>query len=102
MFSNIFYIVKFAGRLANVSTHIPYLRDLGVNYVHIMPGLKPCNEASDGGHASQNYRKINPAHGTMVDFQSNPVTGDRGIDGSFATLPDRKRQCKASTRRPSI
>ncbi|WP_415401850.1 amylosucrase [Tateyamaria sp. SN3-11] len=70
MVGYIFYIDKFAGRLNNVPTHIPYLQSLGVTYVHMMPCLKPREGANDGGYAVQDYREINPALGTMAEFQN--------------------------------
>ena len=73
MVGYIFYIDKFAGRLANVPSHIPYLQDLGVTYVHMMPCLKPRDGANDGGYAVQNYREINPALGTMAEFQQTTL-----------------------------
>lgn len=73
MVGYIFYIDKFAGRLANVPAHIPYLQDLGVTYVHMMPCLKPRDGANDGGYAVQDYRQINPALGTMAEFQNTAL-----------------------------
>jgi amylosucrase len=69
MVAYVFYIDKFAGRLANLPAHIPYLQDLGVRYAHMMPCLKPRPGASDGGYAVMDYREINPDLGTMADFQ---------------------------------
>lgn len=65
----VFYIDRFAGRLADLPAHIDYLRDLGVTYVHLMPCLKPRPGPSDGGYAVMDYRAINPALGTMEDFE---------------------------------
>ncbi|MFL4470177.1 alpha-amylase family glycosyl hydrolase [Tateyamaria armeniaca] len=73
MVGYIFYIDKFAGRLANVPAHIPYLQSLGVTYVHMMPCLKPREGANDGGYAVQDYREINPTLGTMADFQQTTM-----------------------------
>lgn len=69
MVAYVFYIDKFAGRLANLPAHIPYLQDLGVTYAHMMPCLKPRPGANDGGYAVMDYREINPDLGTMADFQ---------------------------------
>lgn len=69
MVAYVFYIDKFAGRVANIAGHIPYLKDLGVTYAHMMPCLKPRPGASDGGYAVMDYREINPDLGTMADFQ---------------------------------
>ena len=80
MVAYVFYIDKFAGSLANLPTHIDYLRGLGVTYAHLMPCLKPRPGQSDGGYAVMDYRAINPALGTMEDLVN--VTGqlrDAGI-----------------------
>ncbi|MFZ3581062.1 amylosucrase [Loktanella sp. DJP18] len=69
MVAYVFYIDKFAGRLANLPAHIPYLQDLGVTYAHMMPCLKPRPGANDGGYAVMDYREIDPALGKMADFQ---------------------------------
>ncbi len=70
MVAYVFYIDKFAGTLARVPDHIPYLKDLGVTYAHFMPCLKPRPGQSDGGYAVMDYRAINPALGTMEDFEA--------------------------------
>jgi amylosucrase len=69
MVAYVFYIDKFAGRLTNIPAHIPYLKDLGVTYAHMMPCLKPRPGQSDGGYAVMDYREINPDLGTMAEFQ---------------------------------
>jgi amylosucrase len=70
MVAYVFYIDKFAGTLAKVPDHIPYLKDLGVTYAHFMPCLKPRPGQSDGGYAVMDYRAINPALGTMEEFEA--------------------------------
>jgi amylosucrase len=69
MAAYVFYIDRFAGRLTDLPQHIPYLKDLGITYVHFMPCLKPRPGASDGGYAVMDYRQINPALGTMAEFE---------------------------------
>lgn len=69
MVAYVFYVDRFAGRLANLPATIPYLSDLGVTYAHLMPCLKPRPGQSDGGYAVMDYREINPALGTMAEFQ---------------------------------
>jgi amylosucrase len=73
MVAYVFYIDKFAGKLAKLPQHIDYLRDLGVTYAHLMPCLKPRPGQSDGGYAVMDYRAINPDLGTMDDLMA--VTG---------------------------
>ena len=49
---------------------VPYLKDLGITYVHFMPCLMPRPGDSDGGYSVMDYRKINPAFGTMKEFEA--------------------------------
>ncbi|OIQ80168.1 amylosucrase [mine drainage metagenome] len=65
----VFYIDRFAGTLKGILEKLDYLEDLGVTYVHLMPCLKPRPGDSDGGYSVMDYRAINPAYGTMEDFE---------------------------------
>jgi amylosucrase len=76
----VFYIDRFAETLPKVLEKLDYLQDLGITYVHFMPCLKPRSGDSDGGYSVMDYRAINPAYGTMADFET--VTAElrkRGI-----------------------
>lgn len=64
------YVDAFAGDLQGVEEHLSYLRECGVNYLHLMPLLESPKGASDGGYAVQNYRKVQPELGTMKDLVS--------------------------------
>ena len=65
----VFYIDRFAGDLKGVLDRLPYLEDLGITYVHLMPCLKPRPGDSDGGYSVMDYRRVNPAYGTMDDLE---------------------------------
>ena len=76
----VFYIDRFAGNLPKVLEKLDYLEELGITYVHFMPCLKPRPGDSDGGYSVMDYRAINPAYGTIDDFEA--VTAElrkRGI-----------------------
>ncbi|HKK12726.1 MAG TPA: alpha-amylase family glycosyl hydrolase, partial [Flavobacteriaceae bacterium] len=62
------YVDRFAGTLAQMKDKLPYLKDLGVNFLHFLPLFESPNEESDGGYAVSNYRKINPKLGSIDDF----------------------------------
>ncbi len=70
MLGYVFYIDRFAGDLAGIHEKLDYLQGLGVTYVHLMPCLKPRPGDSDGGYSVMDYRRINPAYGTMRDLQT--------------------------------
>ncbi len=65
----VFYIDRFAGNLRGILDRLDYLEDLGITYVHLMPCLKPRPGDSDGGYSVMDYKAINPAYGTMADFE---------------------------------
>ncbi|MDG3042217.1 amylosucrase [Roseicyclus marinus] len=69
MVGYVFYIDRFATDLKGVRDRLDYLADLGVTYMHLMPCLKPRPGDSDGGYSVQDYRAINPALGSMADFE---------------------------------
>jgi amylosucrase len=80
MLAYVFYIDNFAEDLKGLPARIPYLRDLGVTYAHMMPCLKPRPGASDGGYAVMDYRDINPNLGTLGDFRdATSAFRDAGI-----------------------
>jgi amylosucrase len=65
----VFYIDRFDGTLSGILDRLDYLEDLGITYVHLMPCLMPRPGDSDGGYSVLDYRQINPAFGTMADFE---------------------------------
>lgn len=66
----VFYIDRFAGTLPKVLEKLDYLQELGITYIHFMPCLKPRPGDSDGGYSVMDYRAINPALGTMEEFET--------------------------------
>ena len=62
------YADRFAGSLAGVAERIDHLKSLGVNYLHLMPLLRPREGDSDGGYAVADYRQVDPRLGTMDDL----------------------------------
>ena len=62
------YTERFAGNLAGLVDQIPYLRELGVRYLHLMPLLRPRDGDNDGGYAVADYRSVRPDLGTMDDL----------------------------------
>jgi amylosucrase len=62
------YTDRFAGDLQGVRLRVPYLGELGVTYLHLMPLLKPRPGANDGGYAVMDYRAVRDDLGTMADL----------------------------------
>lgn len=63
------YLDRFAGDLAGLEERIPYLRELGISIVHLMPFLKGPAGKSDGGYAVSDYREVEPRLGTIEDLR---------------------------------
>jgi amylosucrase len=63
------YTERFAGNLSGVLEKLPYLQDLGVTYLHLMPFLQPRPAPHDGGYAVADYRKVRSDLGTMKDLE---------------------------------
>lgn len=68
MVAYVCYTDRFAGTLKGITNKIPYLKELGITYLHLMPLLQPRAGANDGGYAVQNYRQVNEKLGTMTDL----------------------------------
>lgn len=76
----VFYLDRFNNDLLGVLDRLDWLEALGVTYLHFMPCLKPRDGDNDGGYSVQDYRSINPAYGSMDDFEHVArVLRERGI-----------------------
>ncbi len=62
------YTNAFAGTLTGVREHLDYIRECGVNYLHLMPLLQSPKGRSDGGYAVSDFRRVQPELGTMDDL----------------------------------
>ena len=62
------YTDRFAGTLKGVKAHLPYLKELGVTYLHLMPLLLPRDGENDGGYAVADFRTVRPDLGSMQDL----------------------------------
>ena len=63
------YVDAFAGSLRGVREKLPYLRECGVNYLHLMPLLDSPRGRSDGGYAVSDFRSVQPRLGDMEDLE---------------------------------
>jgi amylosucrase len=62
------YVDLFAGDLAGLRERIPYLTEMGITYLHLMPLFKSPSGDNDGGYAVSSYREVDPALGTMDEL----------------------------------
>ncbi len=63
------YVDRFAGDLAGVRARLPYLRELGVTYLHLMPLLRARPAPNDGGYAVVDYGAVEPSLGSLDDLR---------------------------------
>lgn len=62
------YTDLFAGNLRKLVEKIPYLQELGITYLHLMPLLKMPHPHNDGGYAVEDFDTVDPALGTNEDL----------------------------------
>jgi amylosucrase len=70
MLGGVCYVDLYAHDLSGLRSRIPYFRELGLTYLHLMPLFLAPAENSDGGYAVSSYRSVNPALGTMAELAS--------------------------------
>ncbi|MEX2472869.1 MAG: amylosucrase [Gemmatimonadota bacterium] len=62
------YVDRFAGTLDGLRDGVPYLSELGVTCLHLMPLFEPPEGDDDGGYAVRSYRRVDPALGSMDEL----------------------------------
>jgi len=70
MLAGVCYVDLFAGNLQGLREKIPYFKELGLTYLHLMPLFQAPEGNSDGGYAVSSYRDVNPALGTMAELRA--------------------------------
>ncbi len=64
------YADRFGGTLHGVGEQVPYLEELGVTYLHLMPLLQTREGDNDGGYAVADYTRVRPDLGSMDDLRA--------------------------------
>src|SRR5947209_291823 len=62
------YVDLFAGTLQGLRDQLPYLKKLGLTYLHLMPLFESPEGNSVGGYAVSSYRRVNPSLGTIEEL----------------------------------
>ena len=70
MLGGVCYVDLFAGNLKGVQEKIPYFKELGLTYLHLMPLFRCPEGENDGGYAISSYREVNPALGSMQELSN--------------------------------
>ena len=63
------YVDLFANDLKRLEEKIPYFKELGLNYLHLMPLFKISEGENDGGYAISSYRETNKKIGAIEDLR---------------------------------
>ncbi|MEO0899099.1 MAG: alpha-amylase family protein [Bacteroidota bacterium] len=63
------YVDRFAGKIKDVGERIDYFKELGINWVHLMPLLKSPEGSNDGGYAVSDYEDVDPRFGELEDLK---------------------------------
>lgn len=64
------YSDLFAKSLNGLKEKIPYLKELGITYLHLMPILKMPKDKNDGGYAVDSLVDIDPKFGSNKDLEN--------------------------------
>ncbi len=64
------YVDLFSTDLNHLREKIPYLKDFGITYLHLMPLFLSRPGQSDGGYAISDYRSVNPKLGQIDQLQA--------------------------------
>lgn len=68
MLGGIAYVDLFAGSLEGIRSRVPYFKELGLTYLHLMPLFAAPGGENDGGYAVSSYREVNRALGTIDEL----------------------------------
>lgn len=70
MLGAVCYVDLYARDLEGLRARLPYFKDLGITYLHLMPLFLSPEGENDGGYAVSSYRHVSPAVGTMEQLSS--------------------------------
>ncbi|MDD2893463.1 MAG: amylosucrase [Halothiobacillaceae bacterium] len=66
----VLYCDRFAADLQGLIANLPYLQELGINLLHVMPMLDCPQDHSDGGYAVRDFYNIDSRFGSMDDLEA--------------------------------
>ncbi len=69
MVGGVCYVDLFTQNLAGIRQKIPYFKELGLTYLHLMPLFLCPKGENDGGYAISSYREVDPKLGTMDELR---------------------------------
>ncbi|WP_036380595.1 alpha-amylase family glycosyl hydrolase [Muricauda sp. MAR_2010_75] len=78
------YVEHFNKDLRGLQQKIPYLKELGVNFLHMMPITTRPKGENDGGYAVNSYHEVDKKYGTKEDLLE--LTAEFRKQGLFLML----------------
>ena len=75
------YTKMFGGNLKGVKKHLDYLKECGINYLHLMPLMESPKDRSDGGRFQKGTAGAGNDPGSGVTGFGMPETGDQHLPG---------------------
>ncbi|WP_137894689.1 alpha-amylase family protein [Ramlibacter sp. 2FC] len=70
MLGAVCYADLWAGGFKGLQAQIPYFKELGLSYLHLMPPYLCPQPHNDGGYAVSSYRDTQPQLGSMAELRS--------------------------------
>jgi amylosucrase len=64
------YVDRFSDNIQGLENKLDYFKELGVNFLHLMPIFESPEGESDGGYAVSDFRKVASRFGTLQDLQN--------------------------------
>ena len=62
------YVDRYSKNIKGLNKKLPYIRDLGVNFLHLMPITTRPQGPNDGGYAVNSYSSVDRKYGTKKDL----------------------------------
>ncbi len=69
MVGGVCYVDLFADDINGIRSKIPYFKELGLSYLHLMPLFKVPDGENDGGYAVSSYRDVDPRLGSIEELK---------------------------------
>ncbi len=64
------YVDRFSDNLSTLGNKLGYVKNLGVNLLHLMPVFQSPKDESDGGYAVSDFRKVDERFGSLEDLKN--------------------------------
>lgn len=69
MLGGVCYVDRYAKNLQGIKEKIPYFKELGLTYLHLMPLFKSPKPLNDGGYAVSSYRDVDEDLGDIEQLR---------------------------------